>query len=251
MPNTVIVSQPEDAIFELHLHDPDNQNRLSEAVCVELNEALTRLSHESALKVLVFTGTSDVFCAGATIEILRKLSTGASREDLSIPMQLLSFPVPIVAALEGDAVGGGLALAMCCDILVAAENRRYGFNFTTMGFTPGMGTTTLLPALVGGNFAAEMLMTARYYKGRDLKHRGLFNYVLPKDDVRGMAFDLARRIADKTKPVLEMLKDALAGPRRLALQDALSRERLMHNVSFSQPEIWSIITGNYIRKSST
>jgi polyketide biosynthesis enoyl-CoA hydratase PksI len=249
MPAKVRVTEPEEAIVELNLHDPDNQNRLSEEVCGELIEVLTRLGREPAMKVLVLTGTSDVFCSGATIEILHKLATGWAKEDLSIPMLMLNLPVPVVGALEGDAVGGGLALAMCCDMLVAAEQRRYGFNFTNLGFTPGMGTTSLLPALVGTNFAAEMLMTAKYYKGRDLKDRGLFNYVLPRNEVRDKAFDLARSMADKTKPVLEMLKDALVGPRRLALQEALSRERLMHGVSFSQPDFWSIVTGNYIRNS--
>lgn len=248
MQTKIRVSPIDDGIYELNLSDPENQNRLSEEICRDFSDALTALSREPSLKVVFFTGTRDVFCAGATIEILRKLSSGASQEDLSIPMQMLSFPVPIVAALEGDAVGGGLALAMCCDIIVAAENKRYGFNFTNMGFTPGMGTTTLLPALVGSNFAAEMLMTARYYKGRDLQGRGFFNYVVPQGEVRDRALDIARSMADKTKPVLEMLRDALVGPRRIALQWALSRERLMHSVSFNQPDIWSIITGNYIRK---
>src|SRR6185295_5988387 len=105
-------------------------------------------------------------------------------------------------------------------------------------FTPGMGTTALLPALVGSAFAAEMLLTGKFYKGRELNGRGLFNHVVPRDQVMPLARDLARSIALKQRPVLEMIKDALATSRRVALQEALSRERMMHKASFGDPDAW-------------
>jgi polyketide biosynthesis enoyl-CoA hydratase PksI len=249
MPCRIKISADHDGIFELKIDDPENQNRLGGELCDELKATLAELASEQALKVLVMTGAKDVFCAGATIEILHKLASGTTLEDLSIPMQMLSFPVPVLAAMEGHAAGGGLALAVCCDILIAAEGARYGFNFTSMGFTPGMGTTTLVPSLVGTSFATEMLLTAKFYKGRELKGRGLFNHVVPADQVRDLAWDIARSMADKPRPVLEMVKDTLAGPRRAALHTAFSRECLMHKISFNQPEIWSVINGNYLSKS--
>jgi len=142
-------------------------------------------------------------------------------------------------------VGGGLALAICCDILVGAEAARYGFNFTDMGFTPGMGTTSLLPAMTGHSFAMEMLLTAKYYKGRELKGRGLFSHIVRSEEVRETTWNIARAMAEKPRPVLEMVKDTLTMPRRIALQEALSRERLMHKLSFNQPDIWSAIRGSY------
>jgi polyketide biosynthesis enoyl-CoA hydratase PksI len=249
MPNRIRVRPVEDGIFELNIHDPETQNRVTEELCDEMESALKQLSTEPALKVLVITGTKEVFCAGAAMDVLRKLSAGRSLVELTIPGQVLSFPVPVVAALEGHAVGGGLVLAICCDILVASESSRYGFNFTDMGFTPGMGTTALLPAMVGHSFAAEMLLTARFYKGRELAGRALFNHVVPSGEVLPVAWDLARRMAEKPRPVLEMLKGALAGPRRAALEQAFPAECAMHRACFSQPETWSIVNGNYLEKT--
>jgi polyketide biosynthesis enoyl-CoA hydratase PksI len=137
-------------------------------------------------------------------------------------------------------------LALCCDISVAAESSRYGANFTAMGFTPGGGITNLLPTLVGYNFAMEMMLTARFYKGRDLAQRGLFNYVLPKDEVLPQALTLARAIADKPAHVLEMLKDTLSLPRRQALLEAQGREHLLHKICFSQKQTQSHLEQAYL-----
>jgi polyketide biosynthesis enoyl-CoA hydratase PksI len=249
MADKVRIEPAQDGVYELKIDDPENENRMSDVLCDELKDALTRLAENRAIKVLVMTGTKDVFCAGATIETLRKMASGASMEDLTIPIQMLSFPVPIIAALEGHAVGGGLALAVCCDVIVAADTARYGFNFTSLGFTPGMGMTALLPELVGTAFATEMLLTAKFYKGRDLRHRRLFTHIAPQNDVLTMTWDIARSMADKPRAVLQMTKDVIAGPRRQAFQSAFPRECLMHKVCFSEPDIWPTITGNYMEKS--
>jgi polyketide biosynthesis enoyl-CoA hydratase PksI len=233
-------------IVELFLDDAENENRLSPELCDELRTALKELARDPSVSVLVLAGRSNVFSAGATLDVLRKLCTDGSLEDLSIPTEMLNFPVPIIAALEGHAVGGGLVLALCSDMVVASESSRYGFNFSTMGFTPGMGTTALLPSLVGSAFAAEMLLTGKFYKGRELTGRGIFNHVVAKERVLPLVRDLAKCIALKPRPVLEMIKDALTTSRRVGLQDALSRERMMHKASFGDPDAWNRIKRNYL-----
>jgi len=109
-----------------------------------------------------------------------------------------------------------------------------------------MGTTSLLPALVGYSFASEMILTAKFYKGRELRDRGLFNYVVSADEVLRVALELARRIAEKPRHVLELIKDTLVLPRRRALQEALSREHLMHKVCFSRPDTTLRIEETYL-----
>ena len=237
MSNVVTMTCVGDGIFRLNMDDPQNENRLSDQLISAFSVALKDVAKEPTLKVLLITGRKDVFCAGATLEVLKELTNGTTdAKDLLLPHHLLNFPVPIIAAVEGHAVGGGLVLALYCDMVVAAERSRYGLNFTHMGFTPGIGTTSLLPALVGYSFASEMLLTAKFYKGRELRDRGLFNYVVSADEVLKVALELAQRIAEKPKHVLELMKDTLALPRRRALQEALSREHLMHQVCFSRPD---------------
>ena len=243
----VSVTCVEEGIFQLKLNDVENQNRLSDELVDDVLAALALLRVEATLKVLILAGREQIFCAGATLEALYQLSQGKKEaKELSLPNELLSFPVPVIGALQGAAVGGGLTLALCCDMLVAAESRRYGVNFTNMGFTPGLGTTKLLPALVGHHFASEMMLSGKLYKGRELKGRGLFNYIAKADTVMPVALDLARRIAEKPRYVIEMLKETLSLARRQALAEATSREHLMHEICFAHPETIALIEATYI-----
>jgi polyketide biosynthesis enoyl-CoA hydratase PksI len=245
--SNIFVTFTEEGIYQLNIDAAEQENRLSEELCTEFIAALGSLTREPSLKVLILTGGKDVFCAGATLEMLKQISSGsADVKDLLLPNQILSFPVPVIGALQGHALGGGLTLALCCDILVAAQGSRYGVNFTNMGFTPGMGTTSLLPALVGHHFASEMILSGKLYKGKELRDRGLFNYVVPSEEVMDVALDIARRIAEKPRHVIEMLKDTLSLPRRQALQEAMLREHLMHKVCFSRPDTAAHIEATYL-----
>lgn len=238
----------EEGVFQLQMDAPETNNQLNAEMIEALSVALTTLSNESTLKVLILRGRKDIFCAGGTLDMLNNLSSGqTSVKALLQPLigHIFGFPVPIIGALEGHALGGGLMLALFCDILVAAEKSRYGANFTSLGFTPGMGATSLLPALVGHHFASEMLFSAKLYRGRELKGRGLFNHIVPADDVMNVALDIALRIAEKPPHVLNMLKETLSRPRRQALEDALYREHLMHEICFADPETKALIEATY------
>lgn len=249
----ILVTCAEEGIFQLKIDDPENENRLSEELFSEFIGTLANLATEATLKVLMLVGNQDVFCAGGSLEFLGKLAAGKVTEKnlFVLPNQMLNFPVPIIGALQGHAVGGGLTLALCCDSLVASQSSRYGMNYTNMGFTPGMGTTSILPVLVGHHFASEMIFTGKLYKGKELKDRGLFNYVVPADEVMDLALDLARRMAEKPRHILEMLKDSLSLPRRQALQEAMSREHLMHKICFGYPETASLIEATYLASESS
>jgi polyketide biosynthesis enoyl-CoA hydratase PksI len=244
--SNVVVTTPAEGIFRLALDDVENGNRLSDELCADLIDGLARVAAEPALKVLILTGGHDVFSGGASLATLQHLSAGASSvKDLALPAQLIGFPVPVIAALEGDAVGGGLMLAICCDILVAADNRRFGLNFTTLGFSPGMGATGLVPALVGHGLAMEMFLTGKFYKGRELIGRGLFNAVVPQERVQDVALDYAARIAERPRYVIEMVKATLAAPRLRILNEALEREHVLHQRCFARPDIGATIEHSY------
>lgn len=237
----------EEGIGRLRLDDSEHQNRLTRDVCEQLLAGLAELARRPDLRVLLLGGRRDVFCAGASREALEGIASGAFEvRDLELPARIIGFPVPVVAALEGHAVGGGLMLALCADITVASESGRYGVNFTDLEFTPGMGATALLPALAGHGFASEMMLTAKLYKGRELAGRGLFQHVVPASEVENLALDLARRIAEKPRHVLELVKETLGAPRRAALLAALEREQQMHRICFSRPGIADAVREKYL-----
>lgn len=247
MSQVIRVTELEPGIAELTLDDAEHDNRLSDRLCDQLLAALARLAGDRALKVVILRGRPDVFCAGATMQALQRVLSGRLHvKDLLLSRPMLDFPVPIIGALEGHAVGGGLVLAMCCDLVVAAAEKRYSMNFARMGFTPAMGTTALLPAVVGAGAAAEITLTAKYYKGHELAHTRLFNHVVPAGQVFDTALELAQRIAEKPRLALELSKQTLALPRQQQLEAAMSREHLMHQVCFSQPDIAEIIAETYV-----
>jgi polyketide biosynthesis enoyl-CoA hydratase PksI len=244
----VTTDRPEDGIAVLRLNDPRRENRLSVKLCAEWSAALDLFAADQSIRTLVIAGLSGVFCAGSAIDELRQISVGQlDVHDSSLPLKLVEFPVPVVAAMEGHAVGGGLALALLCDLVVAASDRRYGMNFTELGLTPGVGTTRIVTDLVGYHLAAELLFAGRFHRGDELARRGLFNVAVDSADVLSSAFDLARQISTKPRKVLEMTKAAMALGRRTALLEAMSREHLMHQVCHNLPETVASIESNYLQ----
>jgi polyketide biosynthesis enoyl-CoA hydratase PksI len=108
-----------------------------------------------------------------------------------------------------------------------------------------MGATALLPALVGHQFAMEMMLAGRFYRGEELRHRGLFNHIVDTGEVLPLALDLASRLAERPRHVLELVKATLAVGRRQALLEAQSSEHLMHQLCFSRPDAISLIDENF------
>ncbi|BCL17962.1 polyketide synthase [Micromonospora sagamiensis] len=248
MPDVLEVTADGSGIVRLAICDPDRENRLSHELVDQLMTTLDGLAADESVKVLLVTGTREIWCAGGTYQLLKEMASGAydERRLLALSDRLLSFPVPVIGALEGHAVGGGLALALCCDLTVAAESRRYAVNSASMGFAPAMGLSVLLPAAVGHHVAAEMIFTGRYYKGRELADRRLFNAVVPADEVLAHATDLAEQIAEKPRYVLELLKETLALPKRQALGEAIAREPLMNRICFAQPGSDALLDQTYL-----
>ena len=247
--NRIRISDAGRGIFKLTMDDPENSNRLGEELFHEIIATLSGLSGNDNIKVLIISGRKDAFCTGGSIDLLRKLATRKIDERIlfSLPNQLIEFPVPIVAEMEGHAIGSGLILGLYCEMSVAAEESRYGANFTDLGFTPGMGTTTVLPAAAGYQFANEMILTAKLYRGKELKERKLFNYVVPAEDVSVISMDIAKRVAEKPRHVLKMLKTTMSSPKRLALQSAMSHEQLMLDACFGYAETTDLIEQNYLK----
>lgn len=238
MSERVSLGPLEEGIALLQLHDEAGRNAFDGPFIDELTDRLARLSRDREVRVVVLRGLPDVFCAGASREVLLELAGGEmNASDIVLPKLMLDVPVPTIAAMEGHAVGGGLALGLCCDVVLLARESRYGCSFLNMGFTPGMGITRLLQHAVGPYVAAEMMLGGELVKGARLAAFPAINYVLPRDQVWSQALKVARRIAEKPRPALEALKTYLSLPRRQAFEETLTIETLMHRLSFARPGV--------------
>lgn len=226
----------EGGVGTIAMVDAKGNNAMTPAWLAAFAAAVAQAQAWPALKVVLLVGTPEVFSSGASQGMLAAFVGGqASPSEIVLPKVVLDIPVPVVAAMEGHAIGGGLALGVCADIVVLARESRYGASFMNMGFTPGMGTTRLLEHVLSPALVAELLFTGEPKKGSFFEGRSGVNAVLPRAEVRPYAARLAERIAEKPRLALELLKRTLSLPRRQAFEATLTVESLMHRVTFAAP----------------
>uniref|UniRef100_A0A7S4QA87 Enoyl-CoA hydratase n=1 Tax=Alexandrium monilatum TaxID=311494 RepID=A0A7S4QA87_9DINO len=208
-----------DGIATITLNRPDNRNSMTPDLLDAFGRCVERCKHDHNVRCVVITGRGESFCAGADF----KNPPGAlggyegyqspwekSRYNTYGPfLSVRELRVPVIAAMNGHAIGGGLGLALVCDIRVASEAARYGSNFVRLGLHPGMATTYILPRLVGTPRAAELIFTGRLISGAEAAQVGLANYAVPQAEVLGKAMELAREIASAAPLAVKWAKDSL------------------------------------------
>lgn len=234
VPTTLPVTlRVEHGVAQVMMRDPAGQNMLGARFVEALVDALTRAAADPAARVVLLTGLPEIFCAGAPPALLDDLRAGrAAPADLSLPRVLLDLPLPIIAAMAGHAVGGGLCLGLCADMVLLGRESRYGANFMDLGFTPGMGATALLEHALSPAVAHELLYTGELRRGDAFVGAGGINHIAPRAEVEARAMDIALRIASKPRRCVELLKRSLSLPRRRRYEAALTLETLMHTITF-------------------
>lgn len=230
----------------LSMEDREGRNALSAPFVEALTLRLAEAGSRADLRVLVLRGLPEVFCAGASLDLLRGLAKGeVVPADIVLPRAVLDVPVPVIAAMEGHAVGGGLALGLCADMVLIARESRYGASFMNMGFTPGMGITRLLGHVLSPALANEILFCGENKRGAWFEGRSGFNAILPRPEVLPRAMELAARAAEKPRKALELLKRARTVERRSDFEESRTVESLMHEVSFAARGALSRIEESY------
>lgn len=238
MSSTIQLEQSKSGVAIVSMRGERTKNAMTPRFVTELLSVIRQAALSPTSKVIVLTGLPEVFSSGASPELLKAFSRGElAPTEISLPRALLDLPIPLIAAMEGHAIGGGLALGLCADIPMIARESRYGATFMDFGFTPGMGTTQLLFHVVAPAIAFEMLLTGEPKKGSSFIGCSGFNAILPRAEVLPHALSIAERIADKPRLSLEVLKRTLAMKRRLAFEETYTTETLMHHATFGQEEV--------------
>lgn len=248
MTDRVTWTREDDGVVVLTMADEPNRNAFTEPFVDQLLEGFRAVSEDKDNRVIILCGLPDIWCAGAHQDLLLELAEGdMDAGDILLSKALLDVPIPVIAAMEGHAVGGGLALALCCDVLIMARESRYGCSFMNMGFTPGMGITRLLADAVGEYLAREMMFGGELFRGSHFESRSGVNHVLPKEKVFRKAQQVARRIAEKPRFALETLKGDLSIRHRQLFEETRTRESAMHRLCFGRPETAERIRENYTK----
>lgn len=186
-------------VSTIELDDPP-LNLVTRAMMERLEEALARLAADRDVRAVVVTGAGDrAFCAGSDVkefeELAGRVAEGKLLYEKHVYRLLAELPVPTIAAIEGDALGGGLELALCCDLRVASQRARLGMPEVRLGVIPGSGGTQRLPAVVGPARAKELILVGDLIDAEHAERIGLVNRVVAAGEARAAAHDLAERIA--------------------------------------------------------
>ena len=234
----VDTSRMESGVACVAMQDRINKNTFSPELIQGLTEAFEALGRDARCRVIVLTGYDSYFASGGTLADLLELH----ENDVSFTearFYLLAFdcPLPVVAAMQGHGIGGGLILGLFADIVVLSRESVYTANFMKYGFTPGMGATCILPEKLGLQLAQEMLLTAAPLRGADLARRGAPFPVLPRQDVLPHALALATEVADKPRAALIALKAHLTSGIRAKLGGLIESEAVMQRQTIHAAEV--------------
>jgi polyketide biosynthesis enoyl-CoA hydratase PksI len=232
----VRLSWPSPGVAVLSMEDRGNRNMFSAPLVAGLLHRLEEVRRNPDARVMVVHGYDTWFCAGGTPQGLDDIREGRAQfTDFSVFRALLDFELPTIAAMQGHALGGGLTFGLYADIIVLSESAYYAGNFLAHGFTPGVGATAMFPMRFGDTLGRELLLTARRYRGSELRERGSTLKVLPADEVIPHAVEVASGIAQAPRLQLTLLKRRLAEETERLLRDAVDAELDMHRQIFSAP----------------
>src|SRR3954447_23559995 len=217
------------------LNRPKQLNALSPELMQELGRALLELDADQGIGAIVITGNEKAFAAGADIAAMKDFSYMDAFLSNYITRDwehIRRIRKPVIAAVAGYALGGGNELAMMCDIVIAADNARFGQPEVNLGVMPGAGGTQRLPRAVGKAKAMDLCLTARMMDAQEAERSGLVSRVVPEDKLMEEALAVAEKIAGYSLPVVMMIKESINRAYESTLSEGILFERRLFHSQF-------------------
>ncbi len=229
----LVLVEVDDRVATVTLNRPESRNAISAELHGQLDAAITELDQRDDVGCIVLTGADPAFCAGMDLKSLatelRSVQQERQRRPIRFDGMLPPHAAPVIGAINGPTVTGGLELAMCCDFLIASERASFADTHARVGVMPGGGMTLRLPQLIGIDRARRMSFTGDYIDAETARDWGLVVEVVPHDDLLPRARALAATIASIPNEYVRELRrgyeelNALRGPEAVAAENAWSR----------------------------
>ena len=231
----LLIERPSSDIVVLRFNRPQVRNALNLEVRRRLADEVTRHASDSDIRCLIITGSDTAFAAGADIGEMAKASPAeVMASDVPKYLRMISeCPKPLIAAMEGYALGGGLELALCADIIVAGEGARLGLPEVKLGILPGGGGTQRLARLIGAKRAMLLLMTGRMFNATEGLAMGVVSEVAPTGKALSRALEIATEIAAMPPISVMQIKEIVNAGLNVSLDVALAMERKAFAMQFA------------------
>lgn len=236
-----ILFEVKDYIATVTINRPKALNALSPAVAAELHDCFSKINGDEAIKVVVLTGAGDkAFVAGADIAEMSKMTALESRffsqQLQGVTTLMEEMPQPVIAAVNGFALGGGTEIAMACDFIYASEKAKFGQPEITLGVIPGAGGSQRLPRLVGKGWAKELCLTGEIIPASLAKEIGLVNRVFPPEELMDAVMKTAKAIAAKGRASTWAVKELINRGLEMPLAHGLRFEAEAFATCFDSPD---------------
>lgn len=230
---TCTLWEERDGVGIITLNRPERLNAINVTIIGEIDYLVERSWNRESVRALIITGTGRGFSAGADVKEWSSPTGGEAEEDMDgwtprmhrLMSRLYRIPKPVIAAVNGVAVGGGCDLSLVCDFRIASTAARFGEVYIRVGFSPDAGGTFLLPRLIGPSRAAEMIYTGRIIDAQEADKIGLVNALVEPDQLMPTAMEWATRLASGPTVGIGLAKELIRQNAELGFEDALRNER--------------------------
>ncbi len=234
--NVLIRQVDDDGLCTVTLNRPGAMNSLDGELVGQLWHAFYELRHDDDVRVVILTGAGDrAFCAGADLKERQSMSESEVRKRIDDYRGCFGavdqLPKPVICAINGYAFGGGLELALACDIRVVDETTKLGLTETRLGIIPGAGGTQRLPRLIGASKAKELIFTGARITGKEALEWGIANYAVPADELMDKARELGKRMLGSAPIALQQAKIAIDAGMQADLATGLEIESRAYAVT--------------------
>ncbi|MDD5093087.1 MAG: enoyl-CoA hydratase/isomerase family protein [Dehalococcoidia bacterium] len=210
-----ILLQKQDKVATITLNRPEKLNTMSPELMSDLTKVMGEVERDDEIRAVIVTGAGRAFCAGGDVPKLFASSRdpitvmGLAHDGARMVSAMRNLPKPLIAAVNGPAIGGGLNIALACDIIIAAENASFCSAFISLGFHPDTGGIYFLTRLVGVARACELIFTGKTINAFEAERIGLVNHVVPADKLEATARELATRLANGPSKAIGLAKASI------------------------------------------
>ncbi len=239
--NTIRFEHRETGVAVVTLNRPDAFNAINRELAIELNQLIEQIQDNEEIRATIITGAGKPFCAGGDLSWLLEADDNLKKREIVVRSgelitKLDKINKPLIAAINGATAGAGTAIALACDIIVASEKAKFTPNFVNIGAVPDSGASWYLPRAVGYHKAAELMLMGDVLSAQEAKDLGIFNKVVPGEELEESAMQYARRLAKGPQRSVEYIKDMLKQSQNNTLQAQLEIESSMQIMAWSDPD---------------
>jgi len=231
-----VLVNSQDGIMRIQLNRPEKKNALTVAMYRTMADALTRADQDNNIRVVLLTGTENCFSAGNDLVDFKNVSLGTEHLENPFALAISQAKKPIVAAVSGVAIGIGTTMLLHCDLIFAGTKAVFHLPFVNLGLCPELGSSLLLPLLIGHQRAAEIFLLGQPFSAQTAHEIGIVNCVCPEEKLMATALEKARQIAAQPLGALCLTKALMKRGREAALMAAIKEESIEFGKRLISPE---------------